>query len=138
MSADSSWDVQTGVYAHLAGTAAVTGLLAGGAAGILDHVPPGTNAPYVVIGDLQAQPMDTQGGSGNDVTLNLHVYSRGSGMQEARGIMAALYDALHNASFSVPDQTLILCQCQGGGVSLEADGVTRHGVLRFQIITEPV
>src|SRR4051812_9973374 len=98
MSADSSRDVQSGVFTHLTAASALTALLADGAAGILDHVPAGTAFPYVVLGEMRCQPMDSQCFSGNDITVTLHVYSRGLGMQEARGIMAAIYDALHNVS----------------------------------------
>ena len=136
MSADSSWDVQTGVYTLLTGTTGVTDLLADGANSILDHVPPGTMPPYIVASEIRVRPLDTQGASGNEMVLTLHTYSRNSGMQEVRGIMAAVHDALHNASFSIPGQTLVLCQCIDSEARLEGDGLTRHGIQHFQIITE--
>jgi hypothetical protein len=138
MSADSLWDVQTGVFNRLTVTSAVTSLLANGANSVLDHVPAGTAFPYIVLGETRSLPMDTQRVIGNDVTLTLHTYSRGAGMQQARHIMAAIYDALHNAVFAVPNQTLILCQCLDTETRLETDGLTRHGLQRFRIITEPV
>ncbi len=137
MSADSSWAVQTGVYARLTGTTAITDLLPQGASSILDHVPAGTEPPYIVMSEIQARPFDTQRVSGNEVTLTIHTYSRAAGMQEVRSIMTAIHAALHQASFSVPNQTLVLCQCTGSAVQLEGDGLTRQGVQRFQIITEP-
>jgi hypothetical protein len=137
MSADSGWDVQTGVFNALTGTSALTTQLAGAAAGVLDHVPAGTAFPYVVIGEARSVPMDSQDSFGSDVTLTLHTYSRGGGMQEARHIMSAIYDALHDISFAVPNQTLVLCRCLDSETALEADGLTRHGVQRFQVITEP-
>lgn len=137
MSADSSWDVQTGIFTHLTGNASLTDLLADGAGSILDHVPPGTAFPYVVLGETQAVPMDTQGSSGNDISVSLHTYSRGGGMQEVKNIMTVIYDALHNAFFDVPNQTLILCQCRMSETKFEDDGQTRHGIQHFHIITEP-
>lgn len=137
MSADSLWDVQTGVYARLTGAAGLTALLAGGAAGVRDHVPPGTAFPYVVLGEAAARPLDTQDTSGNDIALTLHIYSRGAGMKETKNIMAAIDAALHNAAFAVPNHTLVLCRRLEAAVSLESDGLTRHGVQRFQLITEP-
>lgn len=136
MSAHSLWDVQGGVYACLSGDTALAALLPAGG-GIFDHVPPQTAFPYVVIGDSAARPLDAQGAAGHDISLALHVYSRGAGMKELRQIMAAIYDALHDADFDVPNQTLALCLCQSAETTLEGDGVTRHGILRFQIITEP-
>ena len=138
MSAESTWDVQTGVFSCLTGDVPLTALLSSGADSILDHVPAGTSFPYVVIGEARAKPMNTQAVSGNDITLTIHAYSRGSGMQQVRKIMAAIYDALHHASFSVQNQVLVLCQCLESETRLEEDGITRHGIQHFQIITEPV
>ncbi|MFH1158060.1 MAG: DUF3168 domain-containing protein [Pseudomonadota bacterium] len=137
MSVDSCWDVQTGVFTRLTGNTALTALLANGANSVLDHVPAGTAFPYIVIGESMSKPLGGQRVSGNDMTLTIHSYSRGSGMQEIRGIMSAVYDALHTVSFTVPNQILVLCQCVDSGTGLENDGMTRHGVQRFQIITEP-
>jgi hypothetical protein len=145
MSSDSLWDVQTGVFTVLTGTSALTALLANGAASILDHVPTGTAFPYVVLGAAQSVPMDTQGVSGNEVTLTIDTYSRATGMNEARHIMSQIYGALHNTSFAVPNQVLVQCQCLDSATGLEADGmgryaqdaVVRHGAQRFRIITEP-
>lgn len=138
MSADSSWDVQAGVFTRLTGVSAVTSLLAGGAAGVLDHVPEGTAFPYIVIGEASSQPLDSQGSSGNDVTVAIHTYSRGIGMKEVKNIMSAVDDALHDISFTVPNQILVLCQRLESQAVLEDDGQTRHGIQHFQIITEPV
>lgn len=138
MSADSSWDVQTGVFTHLTAAGALTALLADGAGSILDHVPAGTAFPYLVIGETSARPLDGHAASGNEIMLTLHTYSRASGMQQARSIMAAVYTALHEADFTVPNQALALCRCIGSEAALEADGLTRHGIQHFRIITEPV
>ncbi|MCK4945417.1 MAG: DUF3168 domain-containing protein [Alphaproteobacteria bacterium] len=137
MSADSCWDVQTGVFTCLTGNTALIAFLADGADSVLDYVPTGTAFPYIVIGESQSKPLDGQRVSGNDMTLTIHTYGRGSGMQEIRRIMSAIYDALHTVSFTVPNQILVLCQCVDSETRLEDDGVTRHGVQRFQIITEP-
>ncbi len=145
MSADSLWDVQTGVYALLTSTAALTGQLANGAAGVLDHVPVGTAFPYVVLGGASAVPSDTQGFSGNEVTLTIDTYSHGAGMEQTRKIMSAIYDALHNAVFAVPNQVLVQCQCISSATAVEADGLkrnvqndlVRHGAQKFRIVTEP-
>jgi hypothetical protein len=137
MSVDSAWDVQSGVFTCLSGSTALTSLLASGANGVLDHVPAGTVFPYVVLGETSARPMDSQRISGNEITVTIHAYSRGSGMHQLKNIMSAVYDALHDVSFSVPNQVLVLCQCLDTATLLEGDGLTRHGIQRFKIITEP-
>ncbi len=145
MSADSLWDVQTGVFTLLVNTSGLTALLANGAGSILDHVPTGTVFPYVVIGEVRSVPMDTQSVSGNEVMLTLDTYSRATGMQEARHIMSQIYAALHNAAFTVPNQVLVQCQCLESVTLVEAEGLgrlaqdalIRHGSQRFRLITEP-
>jgi hypothetical protein len=145
MSADSLWDVQTAIYTLLTGTTGLTALLPNGGGNILDYVPTGTAFPYVVLGAAQSQPLDTQGVSGNEVTLTIDSYSGATGTSELRHIMSQIYDALHNASFTVPNQVLVQCQCLGSETALAADGLgrmqqtaaVRHGAQRFRIITEP-
>lgn len=138
MATESSWDVQAAVYSQLTTASALTAQLANGANSILDHVPAGTAFPYVVIGDMATGPMDTQRYGGYDIDLSIHIYSRASGMKEVKSIMAAIFDALHDQTFSVPNQILILCQQTSAQAALESDGITRRGLQNFNIITEPV
>jgi len=138
MSVDSVWDIQTAVFARLSSDTNLTALLADGAGGVRDHVPPATAFPYLVIGETRSKPMDMVGYSGYESYLTIHVYSRSAGMNETRQIMAAVYDRLHNADFSIPSQHLVLCQLQQSEARLEVDGKTRHGSQQFQIITEPL
>ena len=138
MTADSAWDVQAALYSRLTGASALTLLLPAGAGGVCDHVPQGLAFPYVVLSSLQAEPDDTQQTHGYDITVSIASYSRAEGMKELRGIMAVIYDTLYDASFTVPNQSLILCQQLSSETQLEADGITRAGLQRFRIITEPV
>jgi hypothetical protein len=138
MSIDSSWDVQTALYTRLTAATALTAQLAGGADSILDHVPAGTPFPYVVMGEMEARPLETQGVAGSELTLTLHSYSRGAGFKEVRSIMASINTSLHNANFAVPNQVLVLCRWLQSETRLEEDGLTRHGIQRFQVITEIV
>jgi hypothetical protein len=138
MTADSSWAVQSAVYIHLAITSALTSLLGNGAAGVHDHVPPDAPFPYIVLGESSARPLETQGGDGYDITLTIHSYSRENGMKQLRGIMAAVHDALHhNTALTPAGHHLILCDEISADVRLEADGITRHGLQRYRIATEP-
>lgn len=137
MPSDGAFDVQKAVYDRLSATPGLTALLAAGASGVFDHVPRGSVFPYVAIGEMRLQPLDTQGGFGSDITLSIHSYSRGAGHKEAREITSAIYDALHEAEFSVANRTLVLCRLSGAASFMESDGETYHGLQRFQIITEP-
>lgn len=138
MSAESVWDVQTAIFSRLSSDENLTTLLADGVQGVRDHVPLNTSFPYLVIGETRCKPFDTVAEEGMENIFTIHCYSRESGMNETRQIMSAIYDSLHNADFSVPNQSLISCRLQQSETRLESDGKTRHGIQQFQIITEPV
>jgi hypothetical protein len=137
MTTDSLFKTQAAVYARLTAAAGLTAQLAQGADSIMDDVPDNSAFPYIVIGDMTARAMDTQGTTGREVTAAIHSYSRGRGMKDIKSIMSAVFDVLHNGNLSVSGQTIILCQEISAEAYLEGDGETRHGIQRFRIITEP-
>ena len=134
----SEWDVQQAVYSQLASHSALTSLLPTGANSVFDHVPDHVAFPYIASGDMTARPLATQGGSGRDIMLDIHAYSRSAGYKELKILMAAIYNRLHQASFGISGHSLILCEEIQSEMTLEDDGLTRHGTMRFRIITEPV
>lgn len=138
MTADSTWAVQTAVFATLAGNAALVGLLPDGSLGVHDAVPPDAAFPYIVLGETAAKPLDTQTAGGYDITLSLHAYSRANGFHELRTVMAAVHDALHHAPLPVSGQTTVLCDVLSAQTQLEQDGLTRHGIMRLRIVTAPI
>lgn len=132
MSIDSQWDVQIAVYSALTSHAPLTTL-----AQIYDDVPENTSFPYVVIGEMDCVPLETQGQGGFDMTLSIHSFSRYRGMKELRQIMAKIHAALHAANFSIAGQNLVLSQFLSSTTSAEDAGLLKHGIQKFQIITEP-
>ena len=138
MPQDSCWAVQAAVYARLSGDSGVTALLGAGASGVFDHVPQASVFPYIALGGMEARPEETQDGRGYDITLDIHCYSRSLGMKQSRAIIAAVSAALHEADFAVTGQSLVLCRLERQETRLEQDGETRHGLMRFRIITEPL
>lgn len=134
----SEWDVQAAVYGYLTSHSALTTLLPTGANSIFDHVPDRVAFPYIASGDMTARSIATQGSSGRDIMLDIHAYSRAAGYKELKAIMAAIYNRLHQANFTITGHSLIMCEENQSDMTLENDGLTRHGVMRFRIITEPV
>ena len=61
MPVDSQWAIQTLIYDILKDDTNLQAVLAGGAAGVYDHVPDGAAFPYCVISDIEARPEDTSG-----------------------------------------------------------------------------
>lgn len=137
MTQDSAWAVQAAVYTALCAHAPLTGLLAAGANSVFDHVPQGSAFPYIVLGDMKASPLETQGDGGYDIIIDVLCYSKGAGMKEAKAVMAAVFDALHEQEPAAAGQTTVLCRLLDAETALMPDGETRRGLQRFRIVTEP-
>lgn len=95
-----------------------------------------TPFPYVVVGDDTAVPWDTDSNSGQETTITIHSFSRYVGKKEIKQIQDAIYNALQDKALTVTGHTAVLCYFDGSESFDEPDGVTRHGVSRFRIITE--
>lgn len=118
-------NVQKAIYAKL--DAALT-------QPVYDDVPDNAIAPYVVIGDDTFIEFDSDLVNGFEATVTIHSWSKYRGRSEVKTIMAAIYDALHRAEFTVQGYNLVGCDCEYSETFLESDGVTRHGVQRFRIL----
>lgn len=138
MTQDSAWAVQAAVYAALCAHPPLTAQLAAGANSVFDHVPQGAAFPYIVLGDMQAAPLETQGGGGYDITLDVLAFSKGAGMKEVKNVMSAVFDALHGHPPAAAGQTVVLCELAQAEAALLQDGETRRGRQRFRIVTEPL
>ena len=142
MTADSSWPLQQSVDTALRADATLIALLADGADGIYDGVPQDSVFPYVVIGDDTVRPFDTMTEDGAEVTLTIHTWDSPDadgdpvGAKITKQIMAAIENALDQASISVTGHTLTLLRHEFSQVLNDPDGLTRHGVQRFRALTQ--
>ena len=136
MTADSQLAVQAAVVAALRADSSLTGLLAEGAASVLDHVPQSTPFPYLVVGESASKAFDTKTEEGMEQLVTLHSWSTYSGMAEIKDIMAAVVAALDRASLTVIGHDLVDISFLSSEAMLDEDGVTRHGLQRFRVLTE--
>jgi hypothetical protein len=101
-----------------------------------DSVPQESAFPYIVIGDDTSIPFDTDDSLGSETTCTIHVWSRHRGRKEVKEIMRTLYEALHRAEFPIIGGALIECQAEFEESFMDADGLTRHGVIRFRLLVD--
>ncbi len=134
MAGASEWSVQQAVYAALAASAALQALI-GNPARVYDHVPDNPAFPYVTLGDTVSGPFDTKSFAGRDQSVTLHAWSRYRGKKEVKQILTALHDALHEQPLTVAGHNFVLCRFEFADVFDDEDGLTRHGVSRFRIVT---
>ena len=101
---------------------------------VFDDVPEGTAYPYVVIGEETATNIGTKDNDANEHTLTIHVWSQYRGRKEIKNIMSQIYTILHNTDITVSGASLVNVRHEFEQTLLEADGITRHGVMRFRVV----
>lgn len=92
--------------------------------------------PYVVVGDLTQIPFDADDFNGREMTLTIHTFSRYRGAREANSVMDAIKEALHDQTLGIAGETPVLTLWEYAEILRDPDGLTRHGVQRFRIITQ--
>lgn len=86
--------LQAAIYTRLTGYSALTSALGG--VKVYDHVPQGTSAPYVVIGDNTLSEWDTKSRNGWNCTIAIHVWDYlKAGRKSVNTLLSHIYDALH-------------------------------------------
>ena len=136
MTADSQLPVQAAMVTALRAASAVTSQLAGGAAGVLDDVEAGTPYPYISLGEATGRRWDTKTEDGMDQQVTVHIWSQYRGLKQAKEIMAAVVGALDGQGLTVTGHDLVEIRLEFSQVLLDPDGLTRHGVQRFRVLTE--
>ena len=101
---------------------------------VFDDVPEGTAYPYVIIGEETATNFGTKDKDANEHTLTIHVWSQYRGRKEIKNIMSQIYTILHNTDITVSGASLVNIRHEFEQTLLEADGITRHGVMRFRVV----
>ena len=128
-----SFELQKSVFSALNG-ASITD--AGGSAitGVFDDVPQDTAYPYIVIGEETASNISTKTLDMHEHTLTIHTWSQYRGRKEIKVIMEQIYDTLNNASLSVSGGQAVNMKQEFLTTLVDADGITRHGILRFRAV----
>ena len=120
-------EVQTAIFAALGPALAPVP--------VLDAAGPNQTFPYVTIGEFIGEPADTLREQGQSLELTVHVWSRQPGMQETQQLMRACKDALDRQRLPAAGFQWVDTIWEQAQTLREPDGITRHGVLRFLVIT---
>jgi hypothetical protein len=131
----AGWPLQKAIYEALAADGALAALI-GDPPRLYDDPPGGTALPYVQIGDGTESDWGTASDAGAEHQLTLHVWSRGGGRMEARSVLSAIHDVLHEAALSLDGHRLVNLRFVLSQVWREADGETYHGIARYRAVTE--
>lgn len=124
--ADSVLTLQGAIYTALTSPTSV-------GASVYDAVPESAAYPHIEIGQDDTLDWSAAVMRGEIVDVTIHVWSRYRGFKEAKMLMKAVKDRLHEASLSLTGSSLVDIRFQGSQLFTDADGLTRHGVLFFRV-----
>lgn len=132
MTSFASWELQQAVFAALSADAA----LAARITGVFDQVPSGTAFPYVAIGDSKADDWSSLTFTGQEHRFTIEVWSRDAGRMDVKEIMALVHDVLNDAALVLTNHQLVDLRLVGAEDTLEPDGITYRGTLKFRAVTQ--
>ena len=102
---------------------------------VRDEHPVNGPFPYVTIGAFTAMPNDFLIEQGADIAPQIDVWSIQRGSFECEALMQQIVGLLHRQIYLLPADQWADCTLQMAQVLRDPDGRTRHGVLRFLIMT---
>ena len=123
--------LQSSIYSTLSNDNNLTQVLG---AGVYDEVTEGATYPFVALGEETAVDYSTKDLVGGETTVNIHIWSQYKGSKETKNIMDKIHDLLHDSNLTVSGFNLINLRFEYSDIMRDPDGVTRHGVMRFQAI----
>lgn len=125
---DAALTLQAAIFAALSAAPPI-------GASVYDAVPQGTAFPHIEIAGGWVADWSAALMQGEEHTVEIHVWSRTGGFTEARTLMAAVKARLHEVSLSLTGALLIDIRYAGADLFTDADGETRHGIVRFAATT---
>lgn len=94
---------------------------------------PADKFPYVVIGEGESYPFDTDNQVGSDVDMTLHIWSKSNSMMEIKTIIGEIRALLHRATLIKTGYNIVDSLCVDTKAMTDPDGQTRHGIIRFRV-----
>lgn len=134
------WSVQQAVFQKISAQADIVA----GSIPVYDDVPQVNDAgdpvnfPYVVVGDDSLINWDTDTELGCEIEITIHTWSRYDGKKQLKLLQGYVYDALHRADFTISGYHVTLCVFTDSDSFVDADGKSRHGIQKFNLLIEKV
>lgn len=132
---DPFWSLQRAVYAHLRADAGLAAEI-GDPPRVYDDPPDDAVFPYLALGETRARDWPGVVG-GLEHEIRLYAFSRHAGRREVKRIIAAVYDALHEAPLAPDGLHLVSLRFVFADAFQRQDGETYQGVARFRAVTQP-
>lgn len=105
--------------------------------GVYENPAPIIAFPYLAFGTLTAADWSTKTSSGLHTVIMLHAYSQ-EGKLQVIDILDRVFDLMQSDGLSLEGHHLVAMRFDYNEISLESDGNTYHGVMKFHAYTEEV
>lgn len=126
--ADASLPLQGAIFAALTAAPPI-------GAPVYDAVPQNAGFPHIEISDGLSLDWSAALLRGEDHRIDIHVWSRYRGAAEVKTLMGAIKDRLHERPLTVAGFGLVDIRFSDAESMVDADGLTRHGTIRFRAMT---
>lgn len=103
---------------------------------VYDEVPPVPTFPYIRMGNFQTISEKADCLEGAEVYVTIDCWSRAVGKVEIKQIGAAVISALDDADLTDGTVTVNSCLLEDAQYLDDPDGLSKHGVLTFHILTD--
>ena len=128
-----SFELQKSVFGVL-NSANITDAAGSAITGVFDDVPEGTAYPNIVVGEESSNNISTKSLDMHEHTLTIHTWSQYRGLKDIKVIMKQIYDNLNDVSLSVSGGQAVNMKQEFLTTLVDADGITRHGIMRFRAV----
>jgi hypothetical protein len=132
MSGSSLNSIQKAIYTTLTSDSALMAKITG----VFDNVPDNQPYPYITIGEATSSRFRTFSRFGEEVFITLHIWSQYAGFKEANDILNDMNRLLADQNLTTSGWDTISCFYDFSETLRDSDGVTRHIVVRYRILTQ--
>lgn len=100
---------------------------------VYDEVPKTAKFPYIVISNPEYKPFDTKNSSGQELNVNIHIWSTYPGKKEVYELIEKVIEALsYPLKFTDKDNYINHKKIIRCNVIDDIDGVKRHGIIQIR------
>lgn len=132
MSGSSLNSIQTAIYNTLTSDSTLMSKITG----VFDNVPDNQPYPYITIGEANSTSFRTFSRFGEEVFISLHIWSQYAGFKEANDILNDMNRLLADQMLTTTAWDTIACFYDFSETLRDPDGLTRHVVVRYRILTQ--
>lgn len=103
---------------------------------VYDHVPTAAEFPYVALGSAWERRDDADCIPAVEVGFRLDVWSRATGLPEARRVAHRVVSILHDVALDLPEGALAMLEHMRTDQTRAPDGLTSQASIEFQATIE--